>query len=101
MLRAKVIYHFEPEGWWAESTDYPGYTAFGKSLGVVRALVAEGLPLFADDPALEIDDGFDRASTVAYFAITSVNVPTQGDFAGLRQVEKSRTSSREPEPAAA
>ncbi len=49
MRTAKVVYRAEPDGWWAESPDFPGYTAFGREYGEVRQLVREGLPHFADE----------------------------------------------------
>ena len=32
MRTAQLIYHAEPEGWWAASPDLPGYSAVGASL---------------------------------------------------------------------
>ena len=43
MDNVRVIYHQEPEGWWAESPDVPGWSAAGESYSEVRALVEEGL----------------------------------------------------------
>ena len=39
MDAVRVIYHREPEGWWAESPDIPGWYAAGESYEAVRALV--------------------------------------------------------------
>ena len=41
----RVIYHREPEGWWAESPEVPGWSAAGATYEEVRALVDEGLPI--------------------------------------------------------
>jgi predicted RNase H-like HicB family nuclease len=41
----RVIYHRDPEGWWAESPEIPGWSAAGSTYEEVRALVDEGLPI--------------------------------------------------------
>lgn len=46
---ARVLYRSEPEGWWAESPDVPGYTAFGRDYGEVRQMAREGLPDFVGE----------------------------------------------------
>lgn len=40
----RVIYHREPEGWWAESPDVKGWTAVGESYAEVLKLSEEGIP---------------------------------------------------------
>jgi predicted RNase H-like HicB family nuclease len=52
MATAHVTYHYEPEGWWVESAEYPGYTAFAASRDEATALAREGLPFFARDEDL-------------------------------------------------
>lgn len=47
----RVIYHCEPEGWWAESPDVEGWTAVGGSYAEVLKLAEEGIPF-----ALERDE---------------------------------------------
>jgi predicted RNase H-like HicB family nuclease len=47
----RVIYHREPEGWWAESPDVEGWTAVGGSYAEVLKLAQEGIPF-----ALERDE---------------------------------------------
>ena len=54
MATAHLRYRYEPEGWWAESPEYPGFSAFGASLDEVRLLADEGLRFFAEDDSLEI-----------------------------------------------
>lgn len=56
MATAHVIYHFDEPGWWAESPDYPEYSAFGDSLDEVRALVLDGLRFTAEDDTLQVID---------------------------------------------
>ena len=40
----RVIYHQEPEGWWAESPDVDGWSAGGADYDEVHALAIEGVP---------------------------------------------------------
>lgn len=40
----RVIYHREPEGWWAESPDVKGWLAAGESYAEVVKLAEEGIP---------------------------------------------------------
>lgn len=39
----RVIYHHEPEGWWAESPDVPGWFAGGETYDEIRQLAVEGV----------------------------------------------------------
>lgn len=51
----RVIYHHEPEGWWAESPDIEGWYATGATFEATRAL-AEDHARYAterDDIAVE------------------------------------------------
>jgi predicted RNase H-like HicB family nuclease len=49
MRTAQLIYHSEPEGWWAASPDLPGYSAAGATFEEVRGLVREGAPWWAEE----------------------------------------------------
>lgn len=49
MRTAQLIYHAEPEGWWAASPDLPGYSAAGSTFEEVRGLVREGAPWWAEE----------------------------------------------------
>lgn len=57
MTRRKIQmhYHYEPEGWWAESPELPGFSAAGTTFAEVRQQAHEGAVFFADEP-LEIED---------------------------------------------
>jgi predicted RNase H-like HicB family nuclease len=49
-----VIYHHEPDGWWAESPDLDGWSAAGDTYAEVRQLAHEGVPFaLGRDAALE------------------------------------------------
>ncbi len=51
MQPIRVIYHREPEGWWAESPDVAGWTAVADSYSEIVKLAEEGIPF-----ALECDE---------------------------------------------
>jgi len=44
MKTVRVIYHHEPDGWWAESPDIDGWSAAGGTFAEVRQLAQEGVP---------------------------------------------------------
>jgi predicted RNase H-like HicB family nuclease len=54
----QVIYHDEPDGWWAESPDVDGFGAAGESLEEVRRLAAEGIPFYLETADVELDERF-------------------------------------------
>ncbi len=43
-----VIYHQEPDGWWADSPLLPGWTAAAETLDELRPLVEEGVRFTLD-----------------------------------------------------
>jgi predicted RNase H-like HicB family nuclease len=49
MRKVVLIYHAEPEGFWAESPDVPGFSAAGDSLGAVVDLARDGAELHLGD----------------------------------------------------
>jgi predicted RNase H-like HicB family nuclease len=53
--KVEMHYHFEPEGWWAESPQLPGFSAAGITFDEVRDQAHEGAEFLADGP-LEIED---------------------------------------------
>lgn len=44
MQTIRVIYHHEPEGWWAESPDIGGWYAAADSYAELEQLIEEGVP---------------------------------------------------------
>lgn len=53
----RVIYHHEPEGWWAESPDVKGWIAAGDSYPEILKLAEEGIPfaLECNEDEVEIE----------------------------------------------
>jgi predicted RNase H-like HicB family nuclease len=42
-VTVRVLYHHEPEGWWAESPDINGWAVAGQSYEEVRRLAEDGV----------------------------------------------------------
>ncbi len=59
----RVIYHHEPEGWWADSPDVAGYTAAAPTYEEVRVLVEEGLLWAAQEDARDSGSAVPSAET--------------------------------------
>ena len=55
METVRVIYHCEPEGWWAESPDVAGWSVAGETYAEVRALVDEGVEIALDRAGVTIE----------------------------------------------
>jgi predicted RNase H-like HicB family nuclease len=53
------MYRWEPEGFWAESPEAPGFTAVGATLEEVRQLAREGLEFHFQEP-VDLDEVFLR-----------------------------------------
>jgi len=55
METVRVIYHCEPEGWWAESPDIAGWSVAGDSYADVRALVDAGVEIALERTGVTIE----------------------------------------------
>jgi predicted RNase H-like HicB family nuclease len=53
MSEVRIRYHHEPEGWWADSPDLPGFSAVGRTFDEVREMALDGVA-FATDTEPEI-----------------------------------------------
>jgi predicted RNase H-like HicB family nuclease len=60
-VTVRVLYHREPEGWWAESPDVEGWTVAGDSYEEVRQLVVDGVTFALAGAAEERGKSFDEA----------------------------------------
>ena len=69
-MRITVIYHGEPEGWWAESPDAPSFFAAGETREVVRDHARSALPRILGESLdyVEVDI---PAAAVAFAAMPS------------------------------
>jgi predicted RNase H-like HicB family nuclease len=45
-----VVYHPDPDGWWADSPKVEGWSAAANTIDELRALVEEGVRFALDDP---------------------------------------------------
>jgi predicted RNase H-like HicB family nuclease len=86
-----VQYRREPEGWWAESPELPGFSAAGEDFAEVRRLAREGLQFFVGEPVAIAEEGvpvaaawngvFCRVSEVTFSVHATVfwnNMPDAG-----------------------
>lgn len=55
MTIVRVLYHEEPEGWWAESPDVERWSAAGATFDEVRQLAEEGVRFALDDESVEVE----------------------------------------------
>lgn len=51
----RVLYHEEPEGWWAESPDLDRWTAAGDTFEEVRLLAEEGARFVLEDDSVKVE----------------------------------------------
>jgi predicted RNase H-like HicB family nuclease len=61
-VTVRVLYHREPEGWWAESPDIDGWTVAGEDYDQVRRLVDDGVPFALASAAEDRGEGFDEGA---------------------------------------
>jgi predicted RNase H-like HicB family nuclease len=54
-MTVRVLYHEEPDGWWAESPDVAGWTAVGATFDEVHQLAEDGIRFALEDDAVEIE----------------------------------------------
>ena len=59
-MTVRVLYHREPEGWWAESPDIEGWTVAGETYEAVRQLVDDGVTFALASAAENGGEGFDE-----------------------------------------
>lgn len=57
MTQVRIRYHHEPEGWWADSPDLPGFSAAGDTLEEVRELASAGVEFATNEPADIVEEG--------------------------------------------
>lgn len=54
-MSVRILYHEEPEGWWAESPDVAGWSASANTFDELRKLAEEGVRFALDDESVEIE----------------------------------------------
>lgn len=74
MRYVSVIYHWEPEGWWAESPDAAGFSAAGRTYEELRTQAREGLDFYFDGP-VHLDEAFPDPQA-AWTVSTATNMIT-------------------------
>ena len=61
IVTVRVLYHREPDGWWAESPDIDGWTVAGDTYEEVRALVDDGITFALAAAAEDRGEVFDES----------------------------------------
>jgi predicted RNase H-like HicB family nuclease len=56
----RVLYHREPDGWWAESPEFEGWTVTGETYEAVRQLVDDGVTFALATGAEDRGEVFDE-----------------------------------------
>jgi predicted RNase H-like HicB family nuclease len=59
-VTVRVLYHQEPEGWWAESPDIDGWSVAGESYEEVRRLAEDGIAFALANAAGGRGEAFDE-----------------------------------------
>lgn len=85
MDTVSVVYHHDPDAWWADSPDVPGWTATAETLNELRALADEGVrfSLGRDDVIVEhrLDAPVPRGAEIVFdFVAGQVVVAGVGDL---------------------
>ena len=56
----RILYHQEPQGWWAESPDVEGWSVTGQSYEEVRRLAEDGVSFALASAAEDRGEEFDE-----------------------------------------
>lgn len=64
-MTVRVLYHDEPEGWWAESPDIEGWTVAAETFEPVRQLAEDGVSFALASAAEDRGEGFDESRYAA------------------------------------
>ena len=51
-----VRYHWEPEGWWADSPDVPGFSAAADTFEAVREMAVSGIREYRGSSVLIVEE---------------------------------------------
>lgn len=57
MNEIRIRYRHEPEGWWADSPDLPGFSAAGDTFSEVRDMAIRGVEFATDEPVAIVEEG--------------------------------------------
>ena len=59
-MTVRVLYHQEPQGWWAESPEIDGWSVAGETYEEVRQLVEDGVSFALASAAEDGGEAFDE-----------------------------------------
>lgn len=92
MERVTVVYHRDPDAWWADSQGVPGWTATAETLDELRVLVEEGVhfALERDDVLIEHDLDYDiPAHASIVFDFVAGRTVVSPSFSGAHDASRS------------
>ena len=70
-MTVRVLYHHEPEGWWAESPDIDGWSVTAESYEEVRRLAEDGVSFALASAAEDRGESFDEEQLAAQLVAMS------------------------------
>lgn len=56
MSEIRIRYHHEPEGWWADSPDMPGFSVAGETLDEVKKMAREGVAFATNAEVVVVEE---------------------------------------------
>ena len=59
-MTIRILYHHEPQGWWAESPDIDGWSVAGDTYEEVRQLAEDGVTFALASAVDDRGEGFDE-----------------------------------------
>ena len=59
-MTIRILYHQEPQGWWAESPEIDGWSVAGDTYEEVRQLAEDGVPFALASAAEDQGERFDE-----------------------------------------
>jgi predicted RNase H-like HicB family nuclease len=84
-----VIYHKDPDGWWADSPDVPGWTATAGSLDELTHLAGEGVRFALERDDVVVDARLDYGVELGVMAYADVTF----DFLSGRTITHPRVGA--------
>ncbi|MFP5332568.1 MAG: type II toxin-antitoxin system HicB family antitoxin [Acidimicrobiia bacterium] len=80
MKRVTIQYHCDGK-WWADSPDFPGYTAVADSFTELRDMVMEGIDFVAGEPVIIVEEASLFADAITEGDAVQAKGPDSGNIA--------------------
>jgi predicted RNase H-like HicB family nuclease len=75
-VTVRILYHEEPQGWWAESPDIAAWSVAGDTYKEVRQLAEDGVSFALASTAQDRGEGFKEGRFASVSVEHSVRAPT-------------------------